>query len=76
MHQTDEAQEAGYEESETVSSVIRVMIPCMTLRNVLKSMPNLSLNQFLQYLEAHFDYQNATNLCSKLTSMVQLHELQ
>ena len=50
MHQIDETQEAGYEESEIVSSVIRAMIPRLTLRNVLESMPNLLLNQLLQYL--------------------------
>ena len=74
MHQIDEVQEAGYEESEIVRSVIRAMIPSLTLRNVLESTPNLSLNQLLQYLEAHFDERNATDLCSKLTSMVQLPE--
>ena len=72
MYQIDEAQEAGYEESEIVSSFIRAMIP--TLRNVLESMPNISLNQLLQYLEAHFDERNATDLYTKLTSMVQLPE--
>ena len=44
MHQIDEAQEAGYEESKIVSSVIRAMIPSLTLRNVLESTQNLSLN--------------------------------
>ena len=73
MHQIDEAQEAGYEETEIVSSVIRAMIPSRTLRNVLESTPNLSPNQLLQYLEAHFDEQNATDLC-KLISMVQIPE--
>ena len=73
MHQIDEAQEAGYEESEIVSSVIRAMVPSRTLRNVLESTPNLSPNQLLQYLEAHFDEQNATDLC-KLISMVQIPE--
>ena len=62
MHQTDEAQEAGYEESEIVSSVIRAMIPSLTLRNVLESTPNLRVNQLLQYLEAHFDERIATDL--------------
>ena len=74
IHQTDEAQEAGYEESEIVSSIIRAMTPSLTLRNVLESTPNLSLNQILQYLEAHFDERNATDPCSKLTSVVQLPE--
>ena len=58
MHQIDEAQEAGYEKSENVSSVIRAMIPSLTLRNVLESTPNLPLKQLLHYLEAHFDEQN------------------
>ena len=30
MHQIDEAQEAGYDESEIVSSVIRAMIPSLS----------------------------------------------
>ena len=55
MHQSDEAQEAGCEKSEIVRSVIRSMIPCLTLRNVLERTLNLSLNQLLQYLEAYFD---------------------
>ena len=50
------------------------MVPSLTLRNVLESMLNLSLNQLLQYLEAHFDEQNATDLFSKVTSMVRLQE--
>ena len=74
MHQTDEAQEARYEESEIVSSVIRAMIPSRTPRNGLESTPNLSPNQLLQYLEANFDERNATDLCSKLISMVQIPE--
>ena len=47
MHQIEEAQEAGYEQSEIVNSIIRATIPSLTLKNVLESMPNLSLNQFL-----------------------------
>ena len=70
MHKIGEVQEAGYEESEIVSSVIKLMIPSLTLRNVLESTPNLSLSQLLQNLEAHFYEWNATDLCSKLTSMV------
>ena len=54
MHKIGEVQEAGYEESEIVSSVIKLMIPSLTLRNVLESTPNLSLSQLLQSLEAHF----------------------
>ena len=74
MHQIDEAQEARYEESEIISSVIKVMIPSVNLRNSQESTSKLSLNQLLQNLEAHFDEQNATDFCSKLTSTVQLLE--
>ena len=74
MHQIDEAQEARYEESEIISSVIKVMIPSVNLRNSQESTSKLSLNQLLQNLEAHFDELNATDFCSKLTSTVQLLE--
>ena len=82
MHQIDEAKQTWYEESEIVSSVIGAMIPSPSLRKVLESVPNLtqstqptqSLNQLLQYLEAHFDERNATDLCCKFTLMVQLLE--
>ena len=67
VHQIDEAQEARYEESEIVSSVIKVMIPILTLRNAQESTSKLSLNQLLQNLEAHFDGRNAADLFSKLT---------
>ena len=74
MHQINEARAAGYDESEIVNSVIRAMIPSLTLRNVLETTSNLSLERLLQFLEAHYDERNATDLCSKLTSMVQLPE--
>ena len=73
MHQIHEAQDADYEKSEIVKC-FQSMISILTLRNVLESTPNLSLNQLLQYLETHFDEQNATDLCSELTSMGQLME--
>ena len=50
------------------------MLLGLTLRNALESTLNLSLNQLLQYLEAHFDEWNATDLCSKLALIVQLQE--
>ena len=74
VHQIDEAQEARYEESEIISSVIKVMIPSVNLGNSQESTSKLSLNQLLQNLEAHFDERNATDFCSKLTSTVQLLE--
>ena len=37
-------------------------------------MEDLSLKRLHQFLEAHYDEKNATELCSKLTSLVQLSE--
>ena len=74
MHQITEAQSQGYDEEEIVNSVIRSMVPSLTLRNVLETTPNLTLQRLKQFLEAHFDEKNATDLCGKLTSMIQLPE--
>ena len=74
IHQINEAQEAGYDESEIVNSVIRAMSPSLTLRNVLETTSNLSLQRLLQFLESHFEEKSATDLCGKLTSMILLPE--
>ena len=74
IHQINEAQEAGYDESEIINSVIRAMSPSLTLRNVLETTSNLSLQRLLQFLESHFEEKSATDLCGKLTSMIQLPE--
>lgn len=71
MHQIAEAQAAGYDEDDIVNSVIRAMVPSLTLRTVLESMSAVTLKKLMQFLEAHFDQRNATDLCSKLTSMTQ-----
>ena len=74
IHHINEAQEAGYAESEIVNSVIRAMSPSLTLINVLEATSNLSLQCPLQFLDSHFDEKSATDLCGKLTSMIQLPE--
>ena len=74
IHQINEAQEAGYDESEIVNSVIRAMSPSLTLRNVLETTSNLSLQRLLQFLESHFEETSATDLWGTLTSMIQLLE--
>ena len=74
IHQINEAQEAGYDESEIVNSVIRAMSPRLTLRNVLETTSNFSLQRLLQFLESHFEEKSATDLSGKLTSMIQLPE--
>ena len=53
MHQIDEAQEAGYEESEIVSSVIRAMIPSPTVRNARKHAKTTT--QPTSSIDAEFD---------------------
>ena len=74
IHQINEAQEVGYDESEIVNSVIRAMSPRLTLRNVLETTSNFSLQRLLQFLESHFEEKSATDLSGKLTSMIQLPE--
>ena len=57
MHQIDEAQEVGYEESEIVSSVIRAMIPSLTLRktyhstNFFYTWKHILMSEMLQTLQ-------------------------
>ena len=50
------------------------MSPNLTLRNVLETTSNLSLQRLLQFLESRFEEKGATDLCGKLTSMIQLSE--
>ena len=74
IQQINEAQEAGYDESEIVNSVFRTMSPSLTLRNVLETISNLFLQRLLQFLGSHFEEKSATDLCGKLASMIQLPE--
>lgn len=71
MHQIQQGKAMGYEDAEIISGVVRAMSPSLTLRNVLETMPDLSLPRLYQFLEAHYDERNATELCSKLTSLAQ-----
>ena len=80
--QINEAQEAGYDESEILNSVIRAMnmSPNLSFRNMLETTSNptsnikLHLQRLLQFLESNFEEKSATDLCGKLTSMIQLTE--
>ena len=71
IHQMSEAKACGYDDNEIVSSVIRAMVPSLTLRTVLETTKDVSLQRLHDYLKAHYDEKNAPELCSKLTSMVQ-----
>ena len=80
--QINEAQEAGYDESEILNSVIRAMnmSPNLSFRNMLETTSNptsnikLHLQRLLQFLESNFEEKSATDLCGMLTSMIQLTE--
>ena len=50
------------------------MSTSLTLRNVLESTSNLSLQRLLQFLKSHFEETNVTDMCGKFTSMIQLPE--
>ena len=50
------------------------MSPSLTLRNVLETTSNLSLQRLLQFLESHLEEKSATDLSGKLTSMIQVPE--
>ena len=41
---------------------------------MLETTSNLSLQRLLQFLESHFGEKGATDLCGKLTLMIQLQE--
>ena len=72
MHQINEAKAAGYDQDEIVNGVMRAMVPTLTLRNVLETATDLSLDRLLSFLEAHFEEKSTTDLWIKLTSLAQL----
>ena len=74
MHQINETKAAGYDHDEIVNGVIRAMVPCLTLRNVLETTTDLNLDRLLSFLEAHFEEKSTTDPWSKLASMVQSPE--
>ena len=70
IHQINEAQKAGHDQSEMVNSVIRAMSPSLTLRNGLETTSNPSLQHLFQSLEFHFEEKSATVLRGKLISVI------
>ena len=57
-----EAKAAWYNQDEIVNGVIRAMVPGFTLRNVLETTTDLSLDKFLNFLEIHFEEKSTTYL--------------
>ena len=50
------------------------MVPGLTLRTVLETTPNLTLDRLTQFLEAHDEQKNAHDLCNTMTNMLQFPE--
>ena len=75
-HQINDGKTAGYSDSEIVRSMLKTMLPNLCLRNVLETMECLTLDTLLRFLQAHFEEENAPDLCSQLTSMAQLSDEQ
>ena len=50
------------------------MVPGLTLRTVLETTPNLTLDRLTQFLEAHYEQKNAHDLCNTMTNMLQFPE--
>ena len=57
-----EAKAAWYNQDEIVNGVIRAIVPGFTLRNVLETTTDLSLDKFLNFLEIHFEEKSTTYL--------------
>ena len=57
-----EAKAAWYNQDEIVNGLIRAMVPGFTLRNVLETTTDLSLDKFLNFLEIHFEEKSTTYL--------------
>ena len=71
MHQIKQARLTGYTDQEVISAVISSMVPGLTLRTVLETTPNLTLDQLTQFLEAHYEQKNAHDLFNRMTNMLQ-----
>ena len=46
------------------------MVPGLTLRTVLETISNLTLDRLTQFLEAHYEQKNAHDLCNTKTNML------
>ena len=74
MHQIKQARLTGYTDQEVINAVISSMVPGLTLRTVLETTPNLTLDRLTKFLEAHYEQKNAHDLCNTMTNMLQFPE--
>ena len=59
VHQKKQAKLMDYSDQNITNAVISSMSPSITLPTVLENTSNLSLERLEQFLEAHFQQQNA-----------------
>ena len=74
MHQIKQARMTSYTDQEVINAVISSMVPGLTLRTVLETTPNLTLDRLTQFLEAYYKQKNAHDLCTRMTNMLQFLE--
>ena len=74
VHQIKQARLTGYTDQEVINIVISSMVPGLTLRTVLETTPNLTLDRLTQFLEAQYEQKNAHELCNTMTNMLQFPE--
>ena len=50
--------------------MISSMVSGLTLRTVLETTPNLTLDRSTEFLEAHYEQKNGHDLCNTITNML------
>ena len=64
------AASRGFDENEICAAVIRVITPGLPLRNYLEEQRNLTLQELLPSLQAHFRKTDATALYNQMSAAV------
>ena len=54
--------------------MVSSMVPGLTLRTVLETIPNLTLDRLTKFLDAHCEQKNAHDLCNTMANMLQFPE--
>ena len=49
------------------------MVPGLTLRTVLETTPNLTIDRLTKFLEAHYEEKNAHDLFNAMKNMIRLY---
>ena len=54
--------------------MIGTIVPGLTLRTLLETTPNLTLDKLTKFLEAHYEEKNAHDLFNAMKNMIQFPE--